>query len=508
MSLMGIDIGTTGVKATVFDENGVILARTYEEYPLLFPFPGACELDSNAVIDATMRVIRDAARQAAEPISVIGIASQGEAFTPISRDGKVLGNIMVSSDARASSLVEPWSQNFGVERLYQITGHTPYSMYSLYKMLWLKEHQPENWNNTWKFLFCQDLIAWHLTGEAKTDMTMAARSMLFDIRKKKWSTEILDALGLSVNRLPEVVRSGEPVGAVKTSIATSLGLSTPTLVSVCGHDQPVGALGCGAASPGLAAYSIGTTECVCPSIERAILNSDLMKANLATYPHVFGDAYTTVAFSITGGSVLRWVRDNIAIHEVEEALRTAKDPYDRIIESASPDPSKVVLLPHFGPTGTPHFDAHGVGVIFGLTLSTSRAEVLRAFLDGITYEMKWNLEILKQAGFQLTNLRAVGGGAKNEKWMQIKADILGIPLTTMKVTEATCMGAALLAAHGAGIMNLEKSINSWAVPIRTFQPKEEFHSFYDQRFRLYKEIYEALDKARKINANLDSLTQT
>jgi xylulokinase len=412
----------------------------------------------------------------------------------------MLGNIMVSSDARAASLVGPWSEEFGAERLYRITGHTPYPMYSLYKLLWFKEHEPERWRATWKFLFCEDLLAWALTGETKTDYTMAARSMLFDVGRKEWSPEILGVLGLSADRLPEVIPSGGVVGTVKREMAESLGLGPDVKVSVCGHDQPVGALGCGAAVPGRAAYSIGTTECICPSIDRLILSPELMNANLATYPHVLPDTYTTVAFNITGGSVLRWVRDNLATEEAEEARRLGEDPYDRIIAAASPEPSRVILLPHFGPTGTPHFDANGVGVLFGLTLSTDRSEVVRAFLDGITYEMKWNLAILEEAGFRLTELRAVGGGAKSETWMQIKADILGVPLTTMRVTEGTCMGAALLAGHGAGILDLEEAINSWAVPIRTFEPRRQYGPLYEERFAVYREVYQALAAARHMTA--------
>ncbi|MCL6519628.1 MAG: hypothetical protein K6T99_07310 [Armatimonadetes bacterium] len=500
MSLMGIDIGTTGVKAVVFDEKGSQLSWAYEEYPLLFPFPGACELDPHAVVSAACRMIEKAAAavRSLDPVKAIGIASQGEAFTAITSCGQMISSIMVSSDARAASLVGPWSMEFGAKRLYRITGHTPYPMYSLYKLLWLKQNEPEKWAKTLKFLFCEDLLAWVLTGEVKTDYTMAARSMLFDVSRMEWSAEILEAVGLAADRLPEVIPSGEVVGTVKPEMAAKLGLANEVKVSVCGHDQPVGALGCGAASPSQAAYSIGTTECICPAIDRLILSDELMNANLATYPHVLPNIYTTVAFNITGGSVLRWVRDNFATKEAEEARRNGKDPYDQIISAAAEEPSRVILLPHFGPTGTPHFDAHGAGLLFGLTLSTNRSEVLRAFLDGITYEMKWNLSILRDAGFCLAELRAVGGGAKSDTWMQIKADILGISLTTMRVTEATCMGAAILAGGGAGILDIEEAIRTWTVPIRTFEPRRKYALVYEERFAIYRELYSSLAQARQM----------
>lgn len=495
MSLMGVDVGTSGVKAVVFDETGKQLFKAYEEYPLLFPFPGASELDSQTVIEASLRVIGEAAGRVRDtaPVRAIGIASQGEAFTPIAADGRMLGGIMTSSDTRAQSLVKPWAESFGEERLYRITGHTAYPMYSLFKLLWLKEHQPGVWEQTSKFLFCEDLLAYVLTGEIRTDYTMAARTMMFDVAKKEWSPEILNAVGLSADQLPEVIPSGGIVGTLRQRVASELGLPADVKVAVCGHDQPVGALGCGAAAPGTAAYSIGTTECICPATDRLILSPEMMRSNLATYPHVLPDTYTTVAFSVTGGSVLKWVRDNFATEESAEALRDGVDPYDRIIAAAATEPANVVLLSQFGPTGTPHFDAHGAGVLFGIKLSTERAEVLRAFMEGITYEMKWNSAILEESGFRLTELRAIGGGAKSEAWMQIKADILGIPLTTMRVTEAACMGAALLAGHGAGIVDIGAP---WAEAIRTFEPRGEYADAYEERFALYKELYTSLGTAR------------
>jgi len=499
MSLMGVDVGTTGVKAAVFDESGGLIATAYEEYPLLFPFAGASELDSRTVTEAALRVIGEAAGRVkdSDPVAAIGVASQGEAFTPVAKDGRALGNAMTSSDSRAESYVrvcEPdWAQ-----RLYQITGHTPYPMYSLFKLMWLKEHQPEIWDSAWKFLFCQDLVAFVLTGEARTDYSMAARSMLFDVSSKQWSGEILETIGMAEEKLPETIPSGRIIGHVRAELASKLGLGPNVGVTLSGHDQPVGALGCGAAAPGCGSYSIGTTECICVAMDRLILSPELMKANLATYPHVLPDTYTTVAFNITGGSVLKWVRDNFAVEEAAEARRQSRDPYDLIIAAAAREPANVILLPHFGPTGTPHFDSQGAGVLFGLTLSTTRAEVLRAVLEGITYEMKWNLRILEDSGFRLTDLRAVGGGAKSDIWMQIKADILGAPLSAMRVTEATCMGAAILAGSGLGVLDARVAASQWAIPIRTFEPKKENASLYEERFSVYKEIYSSLGGARRL----------
>ena len=497
MSFLGVDVGTTGVKAVAFSADGAQIASAYEEYPLLFPFRGAAELDSARVIAAARRVIASvAAQSASDPVQSIGVASQGEAFTPLAADGSVLGNGMVSSDTRAADLVPAFSEAFGAERLYGTTGHTPYPMYSLYKLLWLRDNQPEVWRGMSRILFMQDLVAYTLTGEMATDPSLAARSMLYDVSAGDWSPEVLHALVLDAACLPRIVPSGTPCGGVTAEAASELGLAAGIPVACCGHDQPVGAVGCGASNPGVAAFSIGTVECICPALDRLILDPLLMRSNLASYPHVIGGLWTTVLFSITAGSVLRWLRDQVAVSETEQAAADGVDAYSRIMDAASPEPSRLVVLPHFGPTGTPHFDPDGAGAVFGLKLSTTRAELFRGFLEGISYEMKWNLDTLAGAGLNVTELRAVGGGARSPIWMQIKSDILGVPLSTMRVSESTCLGAARLAGVGAGLLEPEAA-EAWAVVGRTFEPDPNRTALYEERFAIYRDLYQSMGGARK-----------
>jgi xylulokinase len=498
MSLMGVDIGTTGVKAVVFDLDGRRISSAYEEYPLLFPSPGFAELDSMQVMEAAMRVIASAAGQVAatDPVGAIGVASQGEAFTPLAADGTAIGNGMVSSDTRAAGLVQAWSERLGREFLYQTTGHTPYPMYSLFKLAWLRENRPQVWAAARRFLFFEDLLIFLLTGQAVTDYTMAARSMLFDVRAKRWSEPILKALDLPPEKLPQPVPSGTPAGEVKPDIARRLGLSPRAVVVTGGHDQPCGGLGCGAIAPGVGSYSIGTSECICPTLARPIFSPDLMAGNLATYPHVLADRYTTVAFSLTGGSVLKWLRDTVTIEEAAAARAAGRDPYEFIIAAASDRPSPLVFLSHLGPTGTPHFDPDGAGVLFGIRLDTTRGDIIRAALEGITFEMRWNLWLLSQSGLEMKELRAVGGGARSRRWLEIKADILGVPICVMAVTEATCMGAAILAGAGMGLFSPADAAARWARPGFTCEPRPEFAPAYAERFEIYKDLYRCTAAAR------------
>ncbi len=503
MSLIGVDVGTTGVKAVAFSEQGRLLASAYEEYPLLFPFAGAAELDSRLVAAAALRVIAQVAAQTAgDPPRAIAIASQGEAFTPLSASGEFLGNCMTSSDTRGLPYIQGFVERIGVERLHAITGHTAHPMHSVFKLLWLKANRPEVWAATRKLLFAEDLVAYALTGEAATDHSMAARSMLFDVGRREWSAELLDAIELPVERMPRAVAAGTPIGTVLPSVAEQTGLRADTIVALAGHDQPVGALGCGAHHPGSASYAIGTVVCVTPALDRFVADESLRRANLAVYPHVVPDTYTTVAYNLTGGSALRWLRDNLLPDVAEAARAEGAEPYDYLMALASPEPSPLILLPHFGPTGTPHNEALSTGVLAGITLSTDRADIVRAVLEGVTYEIRWNLDILAEAGLPVTELRAIGGGSRSSTWMQIKADILGIPLTTMAVSEATCMGAALVAGGGIGALEPSQAASAWAKPDRTFEPHPGPSNAYDARFSVYRDLYRAMDSVR---ARLHSL---
>lgn len=496
--VIGVDVGTTGVKAIAFTERGQLVGSAYEEYPLRFPFPGAAELDAEGVRAAALRVIRSAAAQAgAGQVRAIGVASQGEAFGAVAPDGRFLCDLMVSSDTRGAPYIPWFEQQIGARRLFEVTGHTSHPMHSVYKFLWIKEHRPDVWERASCYLFAQDLVTSALTGRRVTDHSMAARTMLFDVAARDWSPELLAIVGLERERLPEAVAAGTPIGELLPQVAADLGLPPGVIVVPAGHDQPVGALGCGAAAPGTASYAIGTVECITPTLDRLRLTDDLRAANLAVYPHVIADAYTTVAYNITGGSALRWLRDVLMPDVAADARAAGEDPYERITAMASPDPAPLALVPHFGPTGTPHYDALGAGVLFGLNLATTRAEIIRAFLEGITLEMRWNLEVLRASGFTLTELRAVGGGSRSRAWMQVKADILGVPLVSMQVTEATCMGAALLAGQGAGLWQATQASSQWAVADRVYQPNSQHAGAYAERFALYQEVYAALGPARE-----------
>ncbi len=477
MNFLGVDIGTSGCKAVVFDADGRSLADAQREYSLHLTGDGGAELDSAEVLNQCLAVITEAAHRAGRgSVKALGISSQGEAFTPVDRHGQPLARAMVSSDVRAAAHARRWPREFGEERLYQITGHTAHPLFTLFKLLWLKESRPDVWHGAAKFLCFEDLLQLRLGLEPAMGWPLAGRTMLFDVRRHEWSGEILDRIGLSPTRLARPLASGTVAGTV----AVDLGLAPDAVVVTGGHDQPCGALGAGAIEPGTAMYATGTVECITPTFARPVFTPALQRNNLCTYDHTAPGRYTTVAYSLTGGNILAWYRDQFAPGQ----------DYGEILRTAATEPTRLLVLPYWTASGTPHFDLGTPGAILGLRLSTTRGEILRALLEGVALEMRLNLEILRESGCEIRELRAIGGGARSAFWTQLKADVLGCPITTLDVTEAGCLGVAMLACAAATGQALPDLARRWVKPQATVLPRAA--GGYDEQFARYRELYPAL----------------
>ena len=489
---LGIDIGTSGCKAVVFDDSGNPLAASYRDYNIISKHPGWAELDTDEVMAKCFDVIRDASA-AAGPGSVkgIGISSQGEAFTLVDKEGRALCNALVSSDIRANDLIVPWTEEFGGAKLYNITGHTPHPMFSLFKLLWVRRNDPETWSGAERILCFEDLLQYRL-GIASPSMgwSLAGRTMLFDVVAHRWDRAILDRIGLDAGKLSSPLMSGSLAGYVAGDVAKSLNLSAGTFIVTGGHDQPCSGLGAGAVDPGVAVYSSGTVECITPAFGRPVFTDELRRSNLCTYDHAAPGMYATVAFSLTGGNILKWFRDQFGLAEKEEAKRLKCDPYELLMNELPGEPSRLMVLPYFTPSGTPYFDVDVKGAILGLDMSVTRMEILRALLEGVAFEIKLNLAILKQSGYEVKELRMIGGGSKSLKHVQLKADVAGMPITIMDVAEAGCMGVAMLAKAHHDKTDVKDIARKWVKPVSVVNPEK--HAHYNAKFQQYRGLYHTL----------------
>ena len=288
MSLMGVDVGTTGVKAVVFSTEGDVLASAYREYPLLQPGPGMAELDSGEVWRATQEVIAEAAAATADQdrVRAIGLASQGEAVTPVTREGEILDHAPVSFDSRATGEARELAERVDPMKALRITGHPIDPMYTLPKLMWLKKHRPEVYDRAWRFFCFEDFIIYKLCGRPHIDYSLAARTLALDIQAKEYSSVMLDAAGIDGGKFPEPAASGTPCETVPTELAKELGLGKNVAVCTGGHDQPAGALGTGITAPGLAVDATGTVECLCAAFEEPHATRSMLKNHTVCYPHL------------------------------------------------------------------------------------------------------------------------------------------------------------------------------------------------------------------------------
>lgn len=489
---LGIDIGTSGCKAVVFDDEGRQVAISYREYEIISNNPGWAELDTGEVMSKCFDVIREAAGRVSEgKIKGMGISSQGEAFTLIDREGRALCNALVSSDIRANELIFPWISEFGEEKLYRITGHTPHPMFSLFKLLWMRENNPEIWDKAHRILCFEDLLQYRLgIKEPSMGWPLAGRTMLFNVISHEWDKDILHNTGISESQLSKPARSGTIAGLVDPLIARDLNLTDQTFVVTGGHDQPCSALGAGAIDPGIAVYTSGTVECITPAFSKPVFTEELRKNNLCTYDHTAPGMYATVAFSLTGGNILKWFRDNFGSAETAKAHESGRNAFDLLIDSIPEEPSGLLVLPYFTPSGTPYFDVKVKGTILGLDMSVTREEILKSLLEGVAFEIKLNLDILKESGYTVNELRIIGGGAKSMKHVQLKADVIGMPVTVMDVREAGCMGVAMLAKAVLTGKDINEIVTTWAKPVTKVEPKA--HDQYRTQFERYRKLYPVL----------------
>jgi xylulokinase len=469
---LGLDIGTSGCKAAVFDERGRMVALAHRDYELHFTPDGGAELDSDLVIARCLDAMAEAKAQVGGPVCAMAVSSQGEAFTAVDADGRSLCRAMVSSDVRAADFAREWPKRFGEEQLYQITGHTAHPMFTLFKLLWLRDHRPEVWAGARKFLCFEDLLHLRLGLEPAIGWPLAGRTMLFDVRRHEWSSEILAMVGLTADRLARPLASGSMVGQTQDGM----------LVVAGGHDQTCGALGAGVTRSGVAMYATGTVDCITPAFASPVFSAELRRLNLCTYDHAAPGLYATVAFSLTGGNILKWFRDEFAPGETYEAL----------LAGMPATPTNLLVLPYWTPSGTPYFDCATPGAIIGLRLSTHRSEILRALLEGVAFEMRLNLEILEEAGCVINELRTIGGGSQSPPWNQLKADLLGRRLTRLDVFEAGCAGAAMLACAADTGRTLASIAAEWVKIRETYQPVPNNRARYDSEFDRYKRLRAAI----------------
>ena len=494
MSLLGLDVGITGCKAVAFSLTGEMLAQAYQEYPLYQPHPGWMELDPGEVWDAVASVIRQVTEAVPDDsVQALSVSTHGESVVPLDAKGQPLCRFITALDTRAGEQTKWWGQELGKDRLFQITGMPLHPMYTVNKLMWLRQHEPEIFTNAQRFLCMQDFVFHQLGLDPAMDHSLATRTMAFDVNQLAWSEKILSLAEIDVNLLSNALPSGSLIGEVPASIVEELGLAPGAVGVAGGHDQPSGALGCGAISEGIAMDSTGTVECVAVASPKLVLDAKLLESNLPIAPHTVQGMYLVLGYSSTGGALLRWYRDNFAAAEQQEAAHTGQDVYDLILHQAAEGPSPVLILPHFFGSGTPWMDPDSKGAILGLDMSTTKGQVIKGIIDSVTYETKLSVDVMEKAGIAVRELRAIGGGAKSPRWLQTKADIFGKPVVAMDVSESACLGVAILAGVAIkAFSSIDEAVAQMVKVKRVHEPDMVLHKHYLEKAQHFAQIYPTL----------------
>lgn len=489
MYILGIDVGTSGCKAAVIEENGSIRRTAYREYAVLSPRTGWLELDAEQVWQNVIACIAECCADGlGKHISALAVSTQGEAIIPVAGDGTPLDHAIVTFDTRNQEDCHEFASQVDPKEIMRQTGAPIHPMFSLTKILWFRRQRPEIYRRAWKFLCFGEYIAMRLGAEPCIDYTMAARTMAFDIHTMTWSATILSVCGLPREKLPDPVAAGTPIGTACSADALQAGLSPGTRILAGAHDQTCCALGAGVYESGVAMDSLGTTESILCVRENAVFTREMMAGNLPCYPYPVSGRYAYLAFLSCCGSVLRWYAS-----ELLGASSTFAE-LDGLCDSVE-SPTGLFVLPHFAGSGTPYLDPRSRGVIAGLTLSTPREAVYKAIMEGTAYEMSLNLELLERCGVSISQFRSIGGGSKSTVWMQIKADVTGRPITAMETKEAGCLGAAMLAYAGeSAYETLPVLMQRWVKIQRVYEPRPQKHQQYAQEAVRYAQLY-TLSKA-------------
>jgi len=490
MKIGGLDIGTTGCKLTVFDETGRELDRAYQAYASVRG-RGTDEIDAEEIRTAVVHVLREiGSRQ--KDIAGIGVTSFGETFVLTDDSGKPLHPALLYTDPHGEKQRKQLEERLGTGTIERIAGVKPHEMYSLPKIMWLAEEKPELFRQAKHIFLIEDFVVYALTGRAQIDYSLAARTMGFDIHDCCWSREIFAAAGIDVGLMSEPVPSGTKAGTLLPSAAQAAGLSPETVIVSAAHDQISAAVGAGAFTSDIAVDGAGTVECLTPVYDGVPDPGVMSAGSFAVVPYVIPGKYVCYAFSYTGGALIDWCVKTFA----EKEKRLAKEAGCSVntwLEQHSEGPTGLLVLPHFAGAATPYMDNGSRGAVLGLTLGTTTAELYRACMEGVAYEMRLNMEFLAPSGIRSRMLHATGGGAHSAVWMQMKADILNLPMTALQTADAGTAGGAMLTGTALGIWkNPEEAAGQLVKKCEVYTPDPVMHERYSAVYERYRRMYEAV----------------
>ena len=487
------DAGTTSMKVALVDDRGEIAAAFTKEYRLSTPDTMTAELDANAYWAAAREGAQSVMQQSGvtrDGILAVAISSQGETLITLDEDNVPLRPAIVWVDNRSVEEAREIEERFGLDEVHRVTGQPQVvPTWPATKIRWLARHEPAVFKRTAMFCIVEDLLLHELTGEWVGEHSVHSSSLWIDINTGALWDEMLAFLEVAPSALPDIRGSGEVIGTILPAAADALGVSRKAIVITGALDQPAGAIGAGNIRSGICSETTGAALAAVITLDAPVLDpARALPCHMHGLP---GGKYFLMPWGQNAGLVLKWFRDALC-----GELADRSDSYEVLSEEAATAPAGcegLVALPHLTGAASPEFDPHAKGVFFGVSLAHGRGHFVRAIMESVAFMLRKNLELLPGLGIEVDEIRSLGGGAKSALWNQIKADVTGKPIVTIRSSEAACVGVAMLAAVAAGVhTSLDDAARAMVRLKDRYEPRPEARGAYERGYRTYLKLYDAL----------------
>jgi len=508
--VLGIDIGTSGTKTLAIRDSGEILASSTVEYPCSYPKPGWSEQDPelwwNATVSSIKEVVSKAKLQSAD-VTGIGLSGQMHGSVILDASGAVVRPALLWNDQRTGAeCLEIEERAGGREALVKLVANRALTGFTAPKLLWVRRHEPRNWERVRKVLLPKDYVRYRLSGTFATEVSDASGTLLLDVANRRWSDTLLEKLELDRSLLPDCFESPEVSAQVSDAAADATGLNAGTPIVGGGGDQPAGAVGNGIVRAGVLSATMGTSGVVFAHTDKVGFDPE---GRLQRGCHAVPGAWHVMGVVLAAGGSFQWFRNELGRAEINMASERKIDPYDLLTDEAatvSPGSEGLFFLPYLTGERTPHFDPEARGGWIGLTVRHGRSHLIRSVMEGATYAMRDSLELIRAMGAQITQIRLSGGGARNRLWRQIQADTYGQDVCTINAAEGPAYGVALLALVGTGAYtNVAEACDATIKVVETVAVDPASKAAYDRSYPIYRDLYTNL---RALFPRMAELTKT
>jgi xylulokinase len=491
--IVGVDVGTGGTRALIADSSGRIVASATEEHaPFASPQTGWADQHPDdwwRAAQAAIRSVLFRAKLDGRQIACVGFSGQMHGAVMLDAADKVVRPALIWCDVRTQKQCDQLNQRIGPEKLIRLTCNPALTNFTLTKLLWVRENEPQNWSRVRSVMLPKDYVRFRMTGEKAIDVTDGSGTLMLDVAERQWSKEILQASEIDDELLPALFESGDICGKVSPGAEKLTGLASGTPVVAGAGDQAAGAIGMGVVAPGAVSATIGTSGVVFAATDRPALDP---KGRLHTFCHAIPGRWHVMGVTQAAGLSLRWFRDQFGTPSIAEG----QDSYDYLSDEAAkvpPGSDGLLWAPYLMGERTPYLDPQARGVLAGITASHTRSHIIRAILEGVAFSLKDTFSIFQEMGVPVNTICLGGGGARSQLWRQIQADVYGREVEITESEEGAAYGAAILAGVGAGIWtSVDAACEASVRVVQRLKPIPENVAIMQSQYAAYTRIYPAM----------------